>query len=200
MGRRGPSPDHAKREAFARLVAEGVPSARACRMVGIHTRTGKRWRNGRRIMSGGGVLHLPPVITLIPVHEKRYSPRYLSEDERVRLAHLRRSSARCARSPPCWADPPPRSAASWRAADAAGRYRPFEAHRRALLGRRLYRPSRLAKDAELRAWVAGKLLARWTPEQVARELRRTYPHEPGRWLCAETNTRRSTGPTSAACP
>ncbi len=34
MGRRGPSPDHAKREAFAKLIAEGVPSARACLMVG----------------------------------------------------------------------------------------------------------------------------------------------------------------------
>jgi DNA invertase Pin-like site-specific DNA recombinase len=47
MGRRGPKPDFAKREAFARLIAEGVPSARACRMVGINRRTGKRWRSGR---------------------------------------------------------------------------------------------------------------------------------------------------------
>ena len=51
MGRRGPKPDQAKREAFGRLIAEGVPSARACRMVGIHPRTGKRWRNGRKITS-----------------------------------------------------------------------------------------------------------------------------------------------------
>jgi hypothetical protein len=28
MGRRGPKPDFAKREAFARLIAEGVPSER----------------------------------------------------------------------------------------------------------------------------------------------------------------------------
>lgn len=88
MGRRGPQPDHARREAFAELIAEGVPSARACRIVGIHPRTGKSWRNGRRIMSGGRVLDLPPVIT--SVAEKHYSPRYLSEEERVRLADLRR--------------------------------------------------------------------------------------------------------------
>jgi hypothetical protein len=56
MGRRGPQPNYAKREAFARLIAEGVPSARASRMVGIHPRTGKAWRNGRRIVSGGRVL------------------------------------------------------------------------------------------------------------------------------------------------
>ncbi len=66
MGRRGRKPHHAKREAFARLIAEGVPSARACRMVGIYPRTGKRWRNGRRITSGGRVLDLPPVITVSP--------------------------------------------------------------------------------------------------------------------------------------
>ncbi len=89
MGRRGPSPDNAKREAFAKLIAEGVPSARACRMVGIHPRTGKRWRNGRRIKSGGRVLNLPPVITVTHVHAKQYSPRCLSEHERVRLADLR---------------------------------------------------------------------------------------------------------------
>ena len=75
MGRRGPSPDHAKREAFAKLIAEGVPSARACRMVGINPRTGKRWRNGRRIRSGGRVLNLPPVITsVVPVLRTVLSP------------------------------------------------------------------------------------------------------------------------------
>ena len=47
MGRRGPKPDYAKREAFAKLIAGGVPSLRACRMVGINPKTGKRWRNGR---------------------------------------------------------------------------------------------------------------------------------------------------------
>ena len=92
MGRRGPSPDHAKREAFEKLIAEGVPSARACLMVGIHPRTGKRWRNGRRIPSGGRVLNLPPVITSVVPVAKRYSARYLSEDERVRLADLRARS------------------------------------------------------------------------------------------------------------
>ena len=86
MGRRGPLPDYAKREAFARLIAEGVPSVRACRLVEIDARTGKRWRNGRRVPSGGRMLNLPPVITLAP--EKQYSP----------ICAGRR--ARCASSPP----------------------------------------------------------------------------------------------------
>ena len=73
-----------------------------------------------------------------------------------------------------------------RGADASGRYRPFEAQRRALGRRRLHRPGRLACDAELRIWVTGRLLVRWSPEQVARGLRTRYPDEPLRWLCAET--------------
>lgn len=187
MGRRGRKPLYAKREAFARLIAEGVPSARACRIVGVCRRTGTRWRNGRRIKSGGRVLNLPPVITVTHVHEKRYSPRYLSEDERIRLADRRRErwtmreiAALMGRS----ASTISREFA--RGADAAGRYRPFEAHRRALDRRRLHRPSRLARDGDLRDWVAGRLTARWSPEQIAHELRRAYPDQPGRWLCAET--------------
>lgn len=187
MGRRGPGPDHAKREAFAKLIAEGVPSARACRMVGIHPRTGKRWRNGRRIPSGGRVLNLPPVITSVVPLAKRYSARYLSEDERVRLADLRREkramrdiAALMGRSLSTI------SRELARGADTVGRYGPFEAHRRALGRRHLHRPSRLARDAELRDWVAGRLQARWSPEQVSRRLRHEFPDQPGRWLCAET--------------
>jgi hypothetical protein len=57
VGRRGPKPEYAKREAFAKLLAEGVPSERASRMVGINPRTGKRWRNGRKVKSGRSVLN-----------------------------------------------------------------------------------------------------------------------------------------------
>ena len=185
MGRRGPKPDHAKREAFAKLIAEGVTSAQACRIVGIYRRTGIRWRHGPQIKSGGRMLNLPPVITVIPAPAKRYSPRYLSEDERIRLADLRRErrtlreiGVLMGRSPSTI------SRELARGADAAGRYRPFEAHRRALGRRRLHRPSRLARDAELRDWVAGRLTARWSPEQVSRELRRRYAGQPRRWLCS----------------
>ena len=43
---------------------------------------------GRQVESGGRVLDLPVMID--PRAEKRYSPRCLSEDERIRLAALRR--------------------------------------------------------------------------------------------------------------
>ena len=185
MGRRGPEPLHDKRDEFARLIAEGVPSARASRMVGVNPRTGKRWRNGRRLACGRSVIDYPPVITTAPT--RQYSPRYLSEDERVQLADLRLEgrglrdiAVRMARSPSTV------SRELARGSDDRGRYRPFEAHRKALGRRRLRRPSRLSVDLELRGWVAGRLLARWSPEQVSRGLRRRFPGDPGRWLCAET--------------
>ena len=185
MGRRGPEPDFAKREAFAKLIAEGVPSQQASRMVGIHPRTGKRWRNGRRVRSGGRMLDLPPVIS--PRPEKRYSPRYLSEDERIRLADLRREklsmreiAVLMRRSPSTI------SRELHRGSDSAGRYRPHEAQRRALARRRVRRPSRLCRDEVLREWVASKLTARWSPEQISHELRRQFPDQPERWLCTES--------------
>jgi IS30 family transposase len=187
MGHSGRKPLYAKREAYARLIAEGVPSARACRMVGVCRRTGTRWRNGRRVKLVGRVVNLPPVITVSPNPEKRYSPRYLSEDERVRLADLR-SEKRTMRDIAALMG---RSTSTIcrelaRGADAAGRYGPFEAHRRALRRRHLHRPSHLARDPALRDWVSGRLMARWSPEQISRELRRIYPDQPDRWLCVET--------------
>lgn len=126
MGRRGPQPEYAKREAFAKLIAEGVPSQRASLIVGINPRTGKRWRNGRKVKSGGRMLDLPPVIN--PRPDKRYSPRYLSEDERIRLADLRRERL----SNRAIADLMDRSPSTisrelQRGSDSAGRYRPHEA-------------------------------------------------------------------------
>ncbi len=185
MGRRGPKPQYDKREAFAKLIAEGVSSNRASRMVGVHPRTGKRWRNGRKVASGGRMLELPPVID-VPA-PKVYSPRYLSQEERIRLADLRRED----RSLREIAILMGRSASTIsrelrRGSDQAGRYRPHEAHHRALRRRRLRRPSRLAQDDVLREWVAAKLLARWSPEQIAYELRHQFPGQPSRWLCAET--------------
>jgi len=82
MGRRGPKPDYAKREQLGRLLAEGVSLSEAARRVGVNRKTAKRWRNGRSITyRDGRVLKLAPVITTTPI--KLYSPRYLSEDERI---------------------------------------------------------------------------------------------------------------------
>src|SRR5260370_2014371 len=87
-GRPGPAPQTAKREQLARVIGRGVPNAEACRLVGINRRTGTRWRFGRSIASSSGRrLHYPAVIN---TRKREIAPRYLSEDERVRIADLAR--------------------------------------------------------------------------------------------------------------
>jgi hypothetical protein len=118
---------------------------------------------------------------------KEYSRRYLSEDERIRLADLRREKRTIREIGRLMGRAPSTiSRELRRGVDARGRYHPFEAQRRALGRRRLRRTSRLAADPVLRDWVATKLKARWSPEQIAIRLRRQFPEEPARWLCAET--------------
>src|SRR5664279_602672 len=128
-GRPGPAPQSAKREQFARLIARGVSNAEACRTVGINRRTGKRWRHGRMITSSSGRrLHYPP---LIKSRQREISARYLSEDERVRIADLHRAGCGVRAIAVAVA----RSAATVsrelrRNTDpASGQYRPFTAQR-----------------------------------------------------------------------
>ena len=87
-GRRGVAPQTAKREQWARLTERGASNSEACRIVGINVRTGKRWRHGRTVITADGRrLHYAPVITTRKVE---ISGRYLSQDERVAVADLRR--------------------------------------------------------------------------------------------------------------
>jgi Helix-turn-helix domain/Homeodomain-like domain len=77
-----------KQNRFVRLIAQGVSNREACRIVGVNRRTGTRWRLGRTIRnSAGEAVHYPPVHILTP--PKRH-PRYLSLDERMVIADLRR--------------------------------------------------------------------------------------------------------------
>src|SRR6516162_8846294 len=95
MGRRGPGalPQAEKREQYARLIAQGYDNSEACRIVGINRKTGKRWRHGRTITTRDGrKLHYPAVVTTGAVR-REISDRYLSEDERVQIADLRRAGA-----------------------------------------------------------------------------------------------------------
>jgi transposase, IS30 family len=185
-GRPGRPPEAWKREQFARLIARGVSSAEACRIVGVHLKTGKRWRLGRTITGcGGRRVHYPPVTG---ARKAEISPRYLSEDERVCIADLRRAglgvraiAGQLGRSPSTISRELRRNCSP-----GGGSYRPFAAQRLAA-GRR-FRPGRgkLNTDPVLRQFVAGLLEKCWSPEQVSRALRAEFPGEPGRHLVHET--------------
>ena len=115
------------------------------------------------------------------------SERYLSEDERVRIADLRRSgsgvrviAAQLGRSPSTVSRELRRNQDP-----GSGQYRPFAAQRRA--ARRRARPGRgkLLRDPILREFIVGRLEKRWSPEQISHALRGEFPGDRGRHVVHE---------------
>src|SRR6188472_430121 len=142
-----------KQQRYLRLIAQGINNSEACRIVGIHRKTGTRWRYGRTVVNSAGErLHYPAVKIIEP---KLRSPRYLSEPERILIAdglahgesiraiarELGRSASTVSRE-------------IRRNGDRDGRYRPHRAEHAARA--RMLRPRlrRVAADAVLTGAIA----------------------------------------------
>jgi IS30 family transposase len=168
------------------LIKRGVSNSEACRIVGINVRTGKRWRHGRTVITADGRrLHYSPVITTRKVE---ISERYLSEDERVAVADLRRQrhsiraiAAEIGRSPSTISRELRRNRDPER-----GQYRPFVAQKLAVDRRARPGRGKIVNDDVLREFVGGLLKKRWSPEQISHELTTAFPKEPERQLAHET--------------
>jgi transposase, IS30 family len=186
-GRRGPAPQTTKREQYAALIARGVNNSEACRIVGINRRTGKRWRHGRTITSSGGRrLHYAPVVGVM--RKREISARFLSEDERIRIADLRRAgegvraiARELGRSPATVSRELRRNVDT-----GSGTYRPHAAQRLAEQRRARAKTGKLVADVELREFVQDKLNRRWSPVQIAQALRGEFPGQPQRHVVHET--------------
>ncbi|HTU87280.1 MAG TPA: IS30 family transposase, partial [Solirubrobacteraceae bacterium] len=174
-----------KQQRYVQLIAQGVNNSEACRVVGINRKTGSRWRYGRRVRNSAGALVIYPAVK---IEESRpRSPRYLSEQERIRIADLlaakttvRGIAKQLGRAPSTI------SREIRRNSDPDGRYRPHHAEHAARGRACKPRERRVAVD-EVLAEVVQRLLAkRWSPEQVAHELRVLFAGQPSRWLCKET--------------
>ena len=173
----------AERAAYLHLVAEGVSSAEACRIVGVNPRTGKRWRNGRP--TGEGREAVAPITMPAPASGRS---RFLTEAERIEIADRRRAgdsvrciAARLGRSPSTISRELRRNAhPRW------GDYMPHAAHARATA--RLPRPkvSKIASDPGLRAYIAAKLELRFSPAQICQVLRQDFPDRPEWHVAHET--------------
>jgi transposase, IS30 family len=187
-GRPGREPQVEKREQFSRLIGQGFSNSEACRIVGINRKTGKRWRHGRTITTRDGrKLHYPAVVTTGAVR-REISDRYLSEDERVQIADLRRAGAgvraiaeRLDRSPSTISRELRRNRDP-----ASGQYRPFTAHKLAARRRARPRAGKIARDEALRQFVAERLEKRWSPQQISQALRTEFPGEAARHVVHET--------------
>src|SRR4051812_39570715 len=173
-----------KQQQYVRLIAQGLNNSEACRLVGINRKTGNRWRYGRTVVNTAGELVRYPVKLSEP---KLRSPRYLSEPERIAIADLLASGATIR----AIASELGRSASTisreiGRNRDLDGRYRPHHAEHAAKARMRRPRPRRVAVDGVLAGAVARLLGQRWSPEQVAHELRVLFAGQRRRWLCAES--------------
>jgi transposase, IS30 family len=174
-----------KQQRYGQLIAQGVSNSEACRLVGINRKTGTRWRYGRSVRnSAGAVVTYPPVKITVP---RPRCPRYLSEQERIMIADLlaakltiRGIAARLGRAPSTV------SREIRRNSDLDGRYRPHHAEQAARLRVCKPRKRRVAVDVGLAEVVARLLAKRWSPEQIAHELRLMFAGERRRWLCAES--------------
>jgi len=119
---------------------------------------------------------------------REISPRYLSEDERARIADLRQAgagvraiAAQIGRSPSTISRELRRNRDP-----GTGRYRPFTAHKLAVRRRARPRAGKIARDEVLRQFVQDRLKERWSPEQVSRALRTEFPGDPARRVVHET--------------
>jgi IS30 family transposase len=74
-----------EREAYRALVGQGVGNAEACRIVGIHARTGRRWRYARNPTGREAAARIPAA--------RPVRGRYLGEDERLHIADRHREQA-----------------------------------------------------------------------------------------------------------
>jgi transposase, IS30 family len=182
---RGIAPDIEKREQYLALVSQGVSNSAACRTVGINRRTGTRWRYGRTVVNRAGV-----ELVYEPIADKtrQVSARFLSEQERVRIADLlvlqhsiRAIAIQLHRSPSTI------SREIGRNSDPeTGRYHPFHAHRRAVARRARPKGRRLAGDTELGQLVQTYLASHWSPEQIAQTILAEFPDRTDLHLVHET--------------
>lgn len=128
------------------------------------------------------VVGFAPALERLAVRE--VSARFLSQDERIEIADLRHAGLSL-RQIACRLGRAPSTISRELRRNASGkqRYRPFEAHRRATARRARPHPRRVETNQELRETVGELLAQRWSPQQVARYLRRQYPDDRAMWLC-----------------
>jgi len=185
----GPMKLQAERAAYLALVAQGVSTTQACRIVGVNRKTGHRWRFGRRTQPRDGQERsLPPAS---PSTEVTSPGRYLTSDERIQIADLDREglsvraiAAELDRAPSTISRERRRNAT----VDPRGKahYRPHAAQARAESRKPRPKPSKITLNAELRILIQDLLQERWSPEQISRRLKRDFPDRPELHVCHET--------------
>ncbi|MFJ1793367.1 IS30 family transposase [Kitasatospora griseola] len=185
--RPGPVGLSRERAAYSQLMQQGYSNKEACRIVGIHSRTGRKWRHGR---SGkDGLKAAPPISTAM---RPSGPSRFLTEDERIHIADrlrekatIRQIAAELGRSPSTISREVQRNRTvlhdynRWY-------YRPHAAQRRADARRPRPKLRKILANPELRDAVQEMLDERWSPEQICHVLRTRFPGRPEMHVVPET--------------
>lgn len=177
----------AERARYFELVANGYGHMAASRIVGVNYRTTNRWRSG--VWSSGTKKQAGTnAPTVVRSYRPPVSSRYLSEQDRVFIADrlvakwsIRAIAKELKRAPSTISREVRRNAHP-----GTGAYRPYAAQIRADDRRPRPKSGKIALNAELRAYVQDKLDLRWSPEQIARTLRRDFPDRPKMHVAHET--------------
>lgn len=149
----------AERQTYLDLVAQGVGTAEACRIVGINRKTGHRWRFGRASQAGRKTTKSSaPPSRPVPARPE-VSSRFLSQDERLVIADRHRAGVGVrATARELGRDPGTISRELRRNSHpGSGDYRPYAAQIRAEARRTRPKTSKIAANPELRERVQGML-------------------------------------------
>jgi IS30 family transposase len=169
----GSRQEHRAREArFWELLGQGVSRPAACDAVGVHPRQGYRWFKAARGKN--------------PFEHPGRSARFLSQEERLRIADLhlsgvgvRRIALELGRAPSTI------SRELSRNSTPGGDYRPYVAERRCRARARRPKPAKL-NFPELALQVEVRLVRNWSPEQIRDDLVRSFPNRPEMHVSHET--------------
>jgi len=162
---------------------QGMTNSAACRTAGVNRKTGVRWRYGRTVETTTGQLRYAPI-----AEEEETSSKFLSSDERIRIADGHRAGkssrvigAEVGRHPTTVSREIARNSDP-----ASGEYRPFAAQQQAASRRTRPKQRRVEANLELRAVVQKGLDKRWSPEQIAASLPAEHPDRVDMRACPET--------------
>ncbi|WP_236568149.1 IS30 family transposase [Nocardiopsis sp. FR6] len=166
-----------ERAEYFRLMDLGYSNKAACQAVGINLRTGREWRNGRQ----------SPNRTVAPAQHVRApqqeSGRYLRLQERLHIADrlrdkasIRTIASELGRFPSTISREVRRNRSYYSKAKIY-RYGPHVAHDRAVARRARPKPGKIAQSPRLRDYIQRRLKQRWSPEQIAHQMRRDFPED-----------------------
>ncbi|HEU0165528.1 MAG TPA: IS30 family transposase [Thermomicrobiales bacterium] len=175
---------------------------RAAARVGIHVRTARDWDHGvrrsrrsrfypdgRRVNYATGQTTMetmtspPPGLTR---GEQTLDPRFLSLADREQIADLRLAGHGFQAIGRALGRPASTIMREVDRNSVAGRYHPHAAHRLAAARRPRPKPAKLAMAGDLRTYVADRLSAHWSPEQISRTLPQQYPDDEAMRVSPET--------------